>query len=87
MRVYAYNILEVWTLIVAVATLIVAIMTFCFTRMSKTDHIVNLIVRKQARLKAMEESLRNEIDASAAAHLRAEVAALRAEIKVLKSQL
>lgn len=82
-----YNTIEVWTLIVAIATFIVTCLSYSYTRRSSKKHLRNLIARKQAQLTAMEESMRWGVEVSAAAHLRVEAAALRAEIEELKSQL
>ena len=82
-----YNTIEVWTLIVAIATFIVTCLSYRYTRRSSKKHLRNLIARKQAQLTAMEESMRWGVEVSAAAHLRVEIAALRAEIEELKTQL
>ena len=82
-----YNTVEVWTLIVAIATFIVTCLSYRYSRKSSKKHLRSLIARKQAQLKAMEESMRWGVEVSAAAHLRVEAAALRAEIEELKSQL
>lgn len=82
-----YNTIEVWTLIVAIATFIVTCLSYRYTRRSSKKYLRNLIARKQAQLTAMEESMRWGVEVSAAAHLRVEIAALRAEIEELKTQL
>ena len=81
-----YNTIEVWTLIVAIATFIVTCLSYRHARRISKKHLRNLIARKQAQLKAMEESMRWGVEVSAAAHLRVEIAALRAEIEELKTQ-
>lgn len=83
-----YNTIEVWTLIVAIATLFVTIMTYCYNRNINKKHKLELLKRKQARLKGMENHMRwGQVEISAAAHLRGEMAALEAEIEELKSQM
>lgn len=82
-----YNTIEVWTLLVAIATFVVTCLSYRYSRKSSKKNLRNLIARKQAQLKAMEESMRWGVEVSAAAHLRVEIAALRAEIEELKTQL
>jgi hypothetical protein len=82
-----YSTVEVWTLIVAIATFVVTCLSYRYSRKSSKKNLRNLIARKQAQLKAMEESMRWGVEVSAAAHLRVEIAALRAEIEELKTQL
>ena len=82
-----YNTIEVWTLIVAIATFIVTCLSYRYSRRSSKKHLRSLIARKQAQLTAMEESMHYGIEVSAASHLRVEAAALRAEIEELKTQL
>lgn len=82
-----YSTVEVWTLIVAIATFVVTCLSYRYSRKSSKKNLRNLIARKQAQLKAMEESMRWGVEVSAAAHLRVETAALRAEIEELKTQL
>lgn len=79
--------IEVLTLIVAIATFIVTCLAYRYNRRSDKSHIRNLIARKQAMLQGMEKSMQWGIEVSAAAHLRVEMAALRAEIEELKMQL
>ena len=79
--------IDILTLIVAIATFIVTCLAYRYSRRSSKKYLRNLIERKQAQLKAMEESMRYGIECSAASHLRVETAALRAEIDELKSQL
>ena len=84
----SYNTVDVWTLIVAIATLVVAIMTYCYTRKSDKRHKLEKLKRKEAILKGMEEHMRwGHTEVSAAAHLRVEIAGLKAEIEQLKSEL
>lgn len=82
-----YNTIECWTLLVSIATLFVAIMTFHYNRHSDKRHKLELIKRKKAQLQAMEESLRYGVEHSAASHLRVEISGLKAEIEQLKSDL
>ena len=81
------NIIDVLTLLVAIATFIVTCLAYRYSRRSNKKRLRNLIARKQAQLTAMEESVRWGVEVSAAAHLRVEMAALRAEIEELKMQL
>lgn len=82
-----YSTVEVWTLLVAIATFVVTCLSYRYSRKSSKKNLRNLIARKQAQLKAMEESMRWGVEVSAAAHIRVEAAALRAEIEELKTQL
>ncbi len=79
--------IDILTLIVAIATLFVTCLAYRYSLRSSKKHLRNLIERKQAQLTAMEESMRCGIEFSAAAHLSVEIAALRADIEELKSQL
>jgi hypothetical protein len=81
-----YSTVEVWTLLVAIATFVVTCLSYRYSRKSSKKNLRNLIARKQAQLKAMEESMRWGVEVSAAVHLRVEIAALRAEIEELKTQ-
>lgn len=81
-----YSTVEIWTLLVAIATFVVTCLSYRYSRKSSKKNLRNLIARKQAQLKAMEESMRWGVEVSAAAHLRVEIAALRAEIEELKTQ-
>lgn len=82
-----YLTIDFLTLVVAIATFIVTCLSYRFSRRSSKKHLRNLLARKQAQLAAMEESMRYGIEHSAAAHLRVETAALKAEIEELKSQM
>lgn len=82
-----YITVENVTLAVGLATFIVTCLTYQYSRKSAKRHTLNLLKRKQAQLKAMEESSRYGVDFSAASHLRVEMAALQAEIEELKNQL
>ena len=82
-----YMTIEVWTLIVAIATFIVSVMSYRYSRKKDNRSKQEKIRRKEAQLKAMEESMRWGIEHSAAAHLRVEISGLRAEIEQLKNDL
>lgn len=82
-----YNTVGAWTLIVAVATLIVTIMSYRYTRKRDKKNKIEKIRRKQAQIQAMEEGLRWGVEVSAASHLRVEIAGLKAELEQLKSEL
>ena len=79
--------IDVLTLIVAIATFIVTCLAYRYARRSDKRKLRNLIARKRAKLKGMEEGLRWGVEVSAAAHLRVEMAALRSEIEELENQL
>lgn len=82
-----YITIEFWTLLVSIATLFMTIKTYRYNRQSDKRHKLEKIKRKQAQLKAMEESLRYGVEHSAASHLRVEISGLKAEIEQLKSDL
>ncbi len=81
------NKIEFWTLLVAIATFIVSIMAYRYTRQSDKRHKLEKLKRKQAQLDAMEDSLRCGVEFSAASHLRVVISGLRAEIEQLKEDL
>ena len=82
-----YMSIEVWTLIVGIATFIVSVMSYRYVRKKDKRSKQEMIRRKEAQLKAMEESMRWGIEYSAASHLRVEISGLKAEIEQLKSDL
>ena len=82
-----YITVENITLAVGVATFIVTCLSFRYSRKSAKHNTLNLLKRKQAQLKAMDESIHYGVEVSAASHLRVEMAALQAEIEELKKQL
>ena len=57
-----YMTIEWWTLIVAVATLIVSILAYRYARKSDKSSLRGLIASKEAQLKAMESSMSFGID-------------------------
>lgn len=75
------------TLIVAIATLIVTILSFIYTKRNNKKRIKNLISIKEAQLKVMEQNSRYGLSASEAGGIRGQIAALRAEIEQLKQQI
>ena len=82
-----YITVENITLAMGVATFIVTCLSFRYSRKSAKRNTLNLLKRKQAQLKAMDESIHYGVEVSAASHLRVEMAALQAEIEELKKQL
>ena len=82
-----YITVENITLAVGVATFIVTCLSYRYSRKSAKRQTLNLLKRKQAQLKAMDESIHYGVEISAASHLRVEMAALQAEIEELKKQL
>ena len=82
-----YMAIEWWTLIVAVATLIVSILAYCYARKSNKRSLRGLIASKEAQLKAMESSMSFGIDASQMGTLLTQKSMLQAEIEQLKKQL
>lgn len=82
-----YITVENITLAVGVATFIVTCLSYRYSRKSAKRQTLNLLKRKQAQLKAMDESIHYGVEVSAASHLRVEMAALQAEIEELKKQL
>jgi hypothetical protein len=82
------NTIDILTLLVAIATFIVTCLAYRYSRRSSKKYIRNLLARKRATLKGMEDSMSwGGVEVSAAAHLRVEIAALKAEIKELENQL
>lgn len=82
------NTIDFLTLLVAIATFIVTCLAYRYSRRSSKKHIRNILARKRATLKGIENTLRfGQIEYSAAAHYRVEMEALKAEINELESQL
>ncbi|MBR5653456.1 MAG: hypothetical protein IKX22_05180 [Prevotella sp.] len=82
------------TLLVSVLTLLVAIATYCVTQKTyrytkKRDKLQReeLIRRKEAQLKAMEDTSRFGMSHTDAGSIRVNISALRAEIEQLKESL
>lgn len=94
--------IEVLTLIVAFLTLVVGVLALKvsvsalkvakghlkYDTLRDKQQICELLNRKRAQLKGMEDSLHfGQVEYSAAAHFRVEMSALQAEIKELEKQL
>ena len=94
--------IEVLTLIVAFLTLVVGVLALKvsvsalkvakghlkYDTLRDKQQIWELLNRKRAQLKGMENSMHfGQVEYSAAAHLRVEMSALQAEIKELEKQL
>lgn len=79
--------LEILTLIVGIATLVVTISTFIYTRNRDKKHIKSLIRRKKAQLKAMELSMKAGFNVSEIGSLSGNIAAIKADIEQLEEEL
>lgn len=82
-----YMTIELWTLIVAVATLFVTIFSYCYARKSNKQSLEAKIASKEAQLKSMESAMHFGIDASQMGTLMTQRSMLEAEIEQLKQQL
>ncbi len=80
--------IDVLTLLVAVATLIVSILAYRYARKSNKQSKINLIASKEAQLDAMEQSTQyGGVSSSEIGTIRMNIAALQAEIEQLKKSL
>lgn len=75
------------TLLVAVLTLICTIYGLYQVKRSAKKSKREELARKEAQLRAMEESSRHGMDYIAASSIRVQIAALHGEIEELKQQL
>jgi hypothetical protein len=82
-----YNTIECWTLLVAIATLVVAIITLCYTRYRDKKHLKSLIRRKKAQLHSMEMSMKAGFNVSEIGSLDCKIAAIKADIEQLEEEL
>ena len=82
-----YMTVEMMTLIVAIATLIVTILAYRYARKSNKRNLQNLIASKEAQLEALDHATRFGVNVSEAGSLRAKQSMLKAEIEQLKRQL
>lgn len=82
-----YITVENLTLIVSVATLIVSIISFRYTRKNRKRDRQELIARKEAQIRSIEKMMRNGLDHSVVAHYMFQKEELRAEIEELKKGL
>lgn len=74
------------TLIVAVLTLFFTVFGLYLGKRAEKNRKREKLARKEAQLRAMEESSRYGIDHIAASSIQVQIAALRAEIDELKRQ-
>ncbi len=81
-----YMTIEVWTLIVAIATFIVSCLAYIYNRKSDKKRIKSLIARKEAQLKAIEFAS-SHTEYTVSQHYMVQKAALNAEIEELKEML
>lgn len=79
--------IEILTLIVGIATLVVTISTFIYTRNRDKKHIKSLIRRKKAQLEAMELSMKAGFNAYEIGSLNGNIAAIKADIEQLEEEL
>lgn len=83
-----YNTIEVWTLIVAVATFIVTCLSYRYARRSDKRRIKSEIARKQALLNTLSDRFTTMgVDHTVADSMRVQQRLLDAEIEELKLQL
>lgn len=81
------NIVNVITLIVGVATFVVAVITLLYTRNRDKRHLKSLIKRKQAQLEAMKMASKVGVNVSEICSVMGNIAALEADIEQLKEEL
>lgn len=79
--------IEVWSLIVAIAALIVSILAFSYTRKNDKRNLRGLIANKEAQLKAFENTMSFGVNTSQIGTLLTQKSMLEAEIEELKKQL
>ena len=79
--------IEILTLIVGIATLVVSISTFIYTRNRDKRHLKSLIRRKKAQLEAMEMAMKAGFNVSEIGSLNGNIAALKADINQLEEEL
>ena len=73
--------------VIMVATLIVAISTFIYTRNKDKRHIKSLIRRKKAQLEAMKMASKVGVNVSEMGSVMGSIAALEADIRELEEEL
>lgn len=79
--------IEILTLIVGIATLVVTISTFIYTRNKDKRHLKSLVKRKKAQLEAMEMAMKAGFNVSEIGSLNGNIAALKADIEQLEEEL
>ena len=75
------------TLIVAIATLFVSVLTYRFTRNRHKKHIKSLIKSKQAQLEELESYQRSGFSLSVMENINGNIPSLKADIEQLKEEL
>ena len=75
------------TLIVAVATFIVSLLAYRYTRNRDKKHLHSLIDRKQAQLDDMKRARRAGFNMSEIGSIDMDIAKLEAEVEQLKDEL
>ena len=73
--------------VIMVATLIVAISTFIYTRNKDKRHIKSLIRRKKAQLEAMKMASKVGVNVSEMGSVMGSIVALEADIRELEEEL
>lgn len=82
------NRVDVWTLLVAIATLVVSISAYVYSRKSDKRRISSEIARKQAILEQMEDRFTTMgVDHTVWDNLRVQKMLLQAEIEQLKKEV
>ena len=79
--------IEILMLIVGIATLVVTISTFIYTRNKDKRHLKSLVKRKKAQLEAMEMAMKAGFNVSEIGSLNGNIAALKADIEQLEEEL
>ena len=80
--------IEVWTLIVAVASFVVSCLAYCYSRKSDKHRIKSELARKRAQYKALDSRFTSfGVDHTVADSIRIQKMLLEAEIKELEMQV
>lgn len=82
------NTIEGWTLIVAIATLVVSLCSYIYSRKSDKRRIKSEIARKQALIDKMDDQFTTMgVDHAVADNIRVQKMLLRAELEQLKEEV
>ena len=81
-----YFTIDIITLGLAIATFIVTLWSFLHNRRREKKEYKQLLARKEAKLRAMEMSMKAGFSASEHASLDMQISALKAEIDELRQQ-
>lgn len=81
------NWIDLLTLIVAVATFFVSLLTYIYTRNRQKKHIKSLIKSKQAQLEELEGWSQIGVSESVIGRMRGTSSKLKADIEQLKEEL